>query len=298
MKKDPKKAKTVDKDVEQCESMDVSGVHEAVLQEMRETFSLSEDLSDPVARMVPMIVTAVSVAVEKAVMGVVKKLEERLSEKLAAVAAAAASTHPSQERLMSTIRRLTYENDRLAQYTRRESIRIAGIPQAQGETVEEVEAKAIKVLTDAGMEVVPEDLAAVHRVGKPARGPRGILVKFVSRRKRREAMLVKKNLKGKDGYQRVFINDDLTPLRGRLLGYVKSLPNVERAWTKDGKILCAKKVPVGLPDNERPRPIVVDDPDDLFKLGVEAVDYSRLGLSHLMSAESGLGGDDAGVVEQ
>lgn len=68
-----------------------------------------------------------------------------------------------------------------------------------------------------------EDIAACHRVGKTKGGPRPILVKFVSRRKRRELMLKKKGLKGKEGYNGVFVGDDLTPLHSRLLGMVKRL---------------------------------------------------------------------------
>lgn len=241
----------------------------------------SDVLAKVIPALVPVLATAVSVAVEKAMERMMRGFEERL----VAAAAAAAPATPTQARFVSTIRRLTYENDRLAQYTRRESLRIAGVPQVQGETVEMVEEKVIGILKDAGVEAVPDDFAAVHRVGNSTRGPRAILVKFVSRRKRREVMMKKKNLKDKDSYKKVYLNDDLTPLRGRLLGYVKSLPNVERAWTKDGRIFCAKRVPLGLSAEQRPKPVVVEDPDDLFKLGVDVVDYNRLGLGHLVFDE-------------
>ncbi|KAL8620923.1 hypothetical protein ACOMHN_044070 [Nucella lapillus] len=95
-----------------------------------------------------------------------------------------------------------------------------------------------------------------------------------SRRKRREVMEKKKTLKEKPGYKGIFLNDDLThddltPLRARLLGFVKRLEKVERAWTTDGRIYV-KKFPPGLhmADHQQ-RPVVIETPGDLFKqLGV------------------------------
>jgi hypothetical protein len=46
----------------------------------------------------------------------------------------------------------------------------------------------------------------------------------------------KKELKGKDKYSGVYLNDDLTPMRAKLLKYVKGLDVVDQAWTIDGKI--------------------------------------------------------------
>nr|KAG5688075.1 hypothetical protein BaRGS_007120 [Batillaria attramentaria] len=104
---------------------------------------------------------------------------------------------------------------------------------------------------------------------------------FCRKKKRREVMMNKKTLKGNEHYKPAFINDDLTPLRARLLGYVKRLDCVDRAWTVDGKIYCIKKHPVGL--NPPPPPIVIETPDDLFeRLGITSVDFSSLGLAHLV----------------
>ena len=96
---------------------------------------------------------------------------------------------------------------------------------------------------------------------------------------KREVM-EKKSLKGKDGYQKVYINDDLIPLR------VKRLDNVDKAWTVGGSIHCTKKVPPGLAPGASQRPVVVIDTlDDLFKLGLQQVDFRSLGLNHLADFE-------------
>ena len=122
-----------------------------------------------------------------------------------------------------------------------------------------MEQKALGVFKEAGADVKEEDIAAVHLVGKVGRGLRPNLVKFVSRRKRREVMEKKKSLKGKDGYQKVYINDDLTPLRAKLLALVKRLDNVDKAWTVGGSIHCTKKVPPGLAPGANQRSVLVID---------------------------------------
>ncbi|KAL8619165.1 hypothetical protein ACOMHN_049947 [Nucella lapillus] len=186
---------------------------------------------------------------------------------------------------MTNLAHLTYKNDRLNQYTRRESLHIAGLAVQQGETALDVEQKALKVFADAGAIVVPDDIATVHRAGKTRNGTHPVLVRFVSRRKRREVMEKNKMLKEKPGYKGIFLNDDLTPLRARLLGFVKQLEKVERAWTTDGRIYVKKKFPPGLhlADHQQ-RPVVIETPDDLFKqlrVILSSEDFVSLCLGHL-----------------
>ena len=152
-----------------------------VIRKMEGLLHQSEP-NDPMAMLVSTLVTAVSVAVGEVMKGVVKEWEERLVTVL--------RRPPLHEKLMSIIRNLSYENDKLQQYSRRESVRVFGIPCAQNETAESVEEEAIKVFKDTGVELVKEDIAVVHRVGKENKGSKPILVKFVSRRKRNEVMLM------------------------------------------------------------------------------------------------------------
>jgi len=91
-------------------------------------------------------------------------------------------------------------------------------------------------------------------------------------------MTAKKNLKDKPIYKKVYINDDLTAMRAKLLGMAKECDNVEACFTKDGKIMCFLK------NDKRAikRPVVIETPDDLFKVGLDEVDYVRLGLRDFM----------------
>lgn len=295
--KDPKKAKKGDKESEVVLSMDReedSGVGEGggkkvtekLLKKVNDSvtdalsmFTPSDDSPETVMmlKMVPMLATVISMAVGEVVREEVREMEARITS---------TSKSVREERLMSAVRTLTWENDRLQQYSRRESVRIWGLPQNAHESKEEVEDTVLKVFNDCGADVKLDDIAVAHRTGKQStRGPRPVLVKFVSRRKRNEVMTKKKELRGKKGYEKTFINDDLTPLRSRLLGYVKRIDGVEKAWTVDGRIFVAKKVPLGLRPELRPKPTVIESPDDLFRLGVDRVDYKELGLAHLAESD-------------
>ncbi|KAL8559105.1 hypothetical protein ACOMHN_008293 [Nucella lapillus] len=249
-----------------CESkaggeFDIGSIHEIVLTRVNETLvaydtnpsSSGGDGSSVIKQLMPALATAVVVAVTEAMK----------AQSMKAQLQTAAMPTTREHRLFAALTRLTYDNDRLQQYTRKESLRIHGVKIEAGETAEQVETKALKVFTDAGVEVAADDIAAVHRAGKEVKGTRPILVKFVSRRKRRLVMEKKKNLKG-------------------LLGFVKRLDQVERAWTVDGRIFCVRKSPPGLSPELRPKPVIIETPDDLFdKLGVDFIDYGALGLSHL-----------------
>ena len=232
------------------------------------------DKNDPLCKLLPALTMAVTVGVSM----VMKMNNEALEKKLVkSVTEAAAPRHDPV--MVANLRKLTYDNDRLQQYTRRESVRIWGIKTERNEKAEDVEKRALEIIHDAGVDCTPDDLQAVHRAGKEKDGIKPVLVKFVSRRKRRQLMVSKKVLKGKEGYDGIYINDDLTPLRSRMLGYVKKLEVVDKAWTIDGKIMVKK---TGAKDTDRPT--VIEDPDDIFQLGVDSIDYKKLGLEHLAFA--------------
>ena len=190
--------------------------------------------------------------------------------------------------LQSLCTKLKYENDRLEQYSRRESIRIFGIKEAADgrEDNRVLEDKVLRILNDTGARVHAGDISVMHRIGKrnqgqsQRQGPRPVIVRFISRNKKSEILHMKKNLKNRDGYADVFIFEDVTRLRSKLLYFVKNLPDVGRAWTKDGQIFCRKKGPNNTILDNIIGPI--DSADDLFEhLGVNITEASaeQLGLT-------------------
>ena len=133
---------------------------------------------------------------------------------------------------------MRYENDRLEQYSRRETIKVVGLK----EEGEDTEQKVLEIFKAVGADVTAVDVCVVHGTGDRKRKGRPILVRFVSRKKRKEVMQKKKVLKDKREYAGVYVFDDLTTLRAKMLYCLKKkVPVVENAWTIDGRIHCTKK---------------------------------------------------------
>ena len=171
---------------------------------------------------------------------------------------------------------LAYANDRQEQYTRRESVRINGLQEAEGETENDLRKHVIELAQDIGAQVKDEDISVVHRVGRRG-STRPVICKMTSRRPRTEMLRKAPNLKSKA--TRVFINEDLTFLRAKLHAYIRELGNLRTA-VRDGKILCYQQPNT---NNERhEKPVIIETADDLYKLGIDDVDYSKLGLGHFL----------------
>ena len=233
--------------------------------------SSEQNVSTLLAALLPPLISAVATSVSVAVGEILNKALLMIESNIRTQSA----SDPSQ---LSNIRVLTYENDKLQQYSRRENVRIFGIPVEKAETAELTEKKAHDLLKETGVNVTKNDISACHRVGRTTNGTRPVIVRFVSRRTRTDIMRNKKALRQKS--TKIYINDDLTPLRAKLLQYVKRLHNTDNVWTVDGKIMCTKKTAPGL-QLDNVKPVVIDSPDDLFLLGIDSVDWAKLGLKHL-----------------
>ena len=78
-----------------------------------------------------------------------------------------------------------YETDRLAQYTRGENVRIAGIPETEGENVEQ---KVIDLAQIMGDNITQNDINACHRLGaRHQTRARAFIVRFFARDKGNQA---------------------------------------------------------------------------------------------------------------
>ena len=228
-----------------------------------------EDQGTFLAKVMTPFVTAIATAITTGVAEVMNKVIKEIHH--------TQTTAGEDLNTLVKLRRLTYDNDRLEQYTRRENIRIFGVQHEAGESTESVEKKALEVMNATGASVSSNDISACHRVGGPRNGSQPIIVRFVSRKKRAEVMKKKRHLK--DQRKQTFITDDLTGQRLKLFHYVKDLNYIEKVWTVDGKIFCVKKTAPGVTDQSKP--IVIENADDLFKLGEDTVDWAKLGLSDL-----------------
>ena len=136
-------------------------------------------------------------------------------------------TETAINKLRASVRLNAYENDRLQQYTRRENIRISGITEVDGENLK---GKIVEIGVEMGLNVVERDINACHRLGPKHQGrARAIIVRFFARDIKHDFLVNKNKLKDKDNYRNVYINEDLTPLRSKLLHYAK---RQDGAWGK------------------------------------------------------------------
>ena len=129
----------------------------------------------------------------------------------------------------------------------------------------------MEVAAQVGVKLEADDISVAHRLGKVGENSRPVIVRF-GHRKRNAVVKNKKELKKKQ--KKIYINEDLTPLRSTLLKMTKEQAAVRNVSTRDGRILA------WLVDKERP--VEINTPDDLFKVGIDSPDWKRLKLDHLM----------------
>lgn len=127
------------------------------------------------------------------------------------------------------------ELDDLQQYTRRNSIRILGIPEQMGENPVQVVLNLFKEKLKIETETNKIDRA--HRVGKiSSKYHRCLIVKFISYHERKKVFDMKKLLKGSG----IRIVEDLTKRRVEVLNAAKQQYKNENVWTSDGTIMIKK----------------------------------------------------------
>ena len=108
-----------------CDSINTADIHEIVVTRVNETLTAyknaqGESDSPVIKQLVPALATAVAVAVSEAMKGVMRTMASHGH-------GTSAMSTATENRLFAAVTSLTYENDSLQQYSRRESVRIFGI---------------------------------------------------------------------------------------------------------------------------------------------------------------------------
>lgn len=228
--------------------------------EGRESRGASKTVKDVAAVLLPGLASIISVAVATAVSTAFKEFSDKLESKVA--------------EMQRNCLLMKYENDKLEQYSRRENLRISGLEEEEDESEEVLEAKVIELADTIGVKIEQNDISIVHRLGRPREGGRPVIVRLCHRKKRNEIMLNKKKLKGRQ--RKVYINDDMTSLRAKMLNMVKEQEIVKNVSTREGSILAWL--------HSGGSPVLVNCPDDLSKVGITVPDWKKLNLDHLISA--------------
>ena len=134
---------------------------------------------------------------------------------------------------------------------------------AEGEaTREDTNEIVLKIATKIGANITSQDVSVSLRIGRRGRGskPRPITAKFVRRDCKSDMMRCKKKMRQMTEFQGVYINDDLTDLRSRLVYELKRDAAVKKVWSIDGRIFCVQD------ENGQEVRKVVESPEDLFGL--------------------------------
>ena len=125
------------------------------------------------------------------------------------------------------------------QYSRRNNVRILGLPEAEGEDCYQVLLAFCE--NDLKISVTREEIDRAHRVGKvktPREGqdeppPRPMIVKLAGHSTKMKFMKAKRNLGGK----KMFVNEDLTKINHKFMMHIKEqCPEGVSVFTIDGVV--------------------------------------------------------------
>jgi len=175
-----------------------------------------------------------------------KAIQEELVQAVTTAVEAVLATHFDTIRILQEkLHNQELQLQELQQYSRRNNLRIYGVPETQKDVVENTDQALCNIFKEKlGVEIKPREICRSHRVGKHrnntnddttscARTPRPIIVKFVSYNAWSRVFREKKQLKGTG----ITIREDLTLHNVRLLAQAREKYGSRSVWTMDGRII-------------------------------------------------------------
>ena len=139
------------------------------------------------------------------------------------------------EQLKNDKQKLTNSINNMEQYTRRNSIRVFGVKEEEGESTNEITKDLCR--KHLGITLSDSDIDRSHRVG-PAKddGKRAIIIKFARHDTKHQVMKARRKLKGTT----VVIKQDLTKDNNNILKAAVDSDKISKAWSWDGRIFAVK----------------------------------------------------------
>ena len=169
--------------------------------------------------------------------------------------------------------KLRIELDNANQYSRKDSCRISGLPEDSDdggqETNDSLVRKVVELGEKTGANITDKDISVTHRLPTKIHGVRQTIVKFTSRRAKESFYRSKKKLKDLPACNHIYITEDLTQMRYKLLQQCKQCVGFSSLTTSNTKILVWR--------DGHDAPVHITQPEDLSKLGM-IPDYKALGL--------------------
>ena len=178
--------------------------------------------------------TIIKECVDSAVTSAISPLMEKITTLEATVQSQADQLNLFKRKSIinsNKLEQLEVANNNLEQYTRRNNLRISGIPETQNEDTDVLVTSLAK--EKLGVNISPGDIDRSHRIGKRLpEGTRSIIVKFISYKSRNEVIRNRRKLKG----SKTVIREDLTKINQLLLKSANDNPVIKSAWSLDGRV--------------------------------------------------------------
>ena len=246
---------------------DISAKLENVLQRVRPEKKKAQkgesrnELQDMIQAAVNNAITALIPIIKSIVEESLEKKVKQLSEEVEQ-----AREELKQERVKNRM-----AMDKMEQYSRRDNLVISGIREKKDETTEELRDSVLEVCKIISAQVTPDSIAAVHRLGRWKEGKTRPVIIRTTRIAKEQICRKKKGLRDNQSLvdnnkleNKVYINEDITESRRKLLQHIRSSRSVDFCFVREGTIVCKKGSSF----------VHVNDADDLFKLGAEDVEYA------------------------
>ena len=207
-------------------------------------------------RMMPVLVTTITQAVKESTEKRFDNIESELKNIQAEL---------YRERVQNAIR-----FDKSEQYSRNENLLINGIIEDTEESESTLLQSVMDICEIMKAEIRVQSITSIHRVGKKRDGKSRSVIVRLAKISKKEIVQKRKLLKNNDQIKqhpklenKVYVNDDVTEPRRKLQECVREIGNVDFCFFRDGTLICKKGSHF----------IHVDSADDLFKLGIDDVDY-------------------------
>ena len=167
----------------------------------------------------------------------------------------------SSDKLKFALQKQDFRIDEQEQYSRRDNLVVHGLEESQQFGPENTNAAVIAVAAEIGVALTDADISTSYRLGRRGAGgkPRPVVVWFVRRDTRTEMLRRKGRLRGHATLGRVYLGEQLSPFRAKLLHAVNNDTDIARSWTIDGRVYCTRQV------DQDGRRCVLSSPEDLFK---------------------------------
>ena len=142
------------------------------------------------------------------------------------------------ESALDKIKKLTYEQNKQEQYSRRNCVRVYGVKESPKENTDALICQIAK--ENLSVDLEPKHIDRSHRVGRqrePVKSagpvkPRPIIVKLTSYKYRQLLITNRRSLKNTG----MGIQEDLTDINSKLLAEARHHVKVDAAWSSDGRI--------------------------------------------------------------